>query len=88
MDYWGGGGGKWYVGPPLKFLEDWPPLPPLSTPMLLTLYIKTVDVLTHSSQHVTCYMVFWQYQPNLALLNNVPVLQLSIAMLLTKQTIA
>ena len=81
-------GGQMVCWPPSQIFGGLAPLPPLSTPMLLTLYIKTVDVLTHSSQHVTCYVVFWQYQPNLALLNSVPVLQLSIAMLLTKQTIA
>ena len=38
MHYWGGGGGKGYVGPPLKLLGGggaWPPLtPPLPTPMI------------------------------------------------------
>ena len=48
MDYWGGGGAKGYVGPPLKLLGGaWPPwpLPPLPTPMFLFIYVFTVAAI-------------------------------------------
>ena len=40
----GGGGGKGYVGPPLKLLGAWPP--PLPTPMLLR-FSQIIQISAH-----------------------------------------
>ena len=47
MDYWGrGGGGKGYVGPPLKLLGGaWPPGPPSSYAYVITVRLPRMEPL-------------------------------------------